>query len=590
MSETQYEHRTDSVLEKIRLLRMAQEKGKHELAISLADSIKDTLTLERQTQRAKASPIVRADAFETTDNLPSSCRAWAEGWSFCKVLALEETEGFARAHEPVDILLSFRSDQTSDLRREVRVARVNPADAALQEVPSQVYGESQQGRERMGRVVFFADVPARGRVLYLVFYGNPQAELPDYVTDLSVAGEKLGLDITNHYYTARLSSQVGQLERLIYRNSGLGLELFASGDGHGEPPHIDWAHDYLASSRFQKFRVTNWASCPNHEIVRGPLCVHVKRWGFPHSPAHPLFTPSRMHISVTYSFYAGLPYFFKESTMEMVKDFDIDYLRDDEWVFTGYPFTDQVWVDRDGRLHEGEVPEAQRNDLWGVGFFNRMSRLSFIALWLEHGAENFDGVVHCGAPALDYMGQGQLWSRWAAQNHPQFKAGACLKQKNAYLVLPYPEKGGAEEVQGIRCRLLGPLAAASVERPRTLEAPRNRALARPGETAQTAPLKPAIWSALREIKDEMFYNVDANVVDMGYIYDLRVRGDLIHVLMTMPHRGRPKYRFLANPLRDRLLRLPGVREVIVDLVWQPPWDVARLTDAGRTAMGLPLHD
>jgi metal-sulfur cluster biosynthetic enzyme len=434
-------------------------------------------------------------------------------------------------------------------------------------------------------LVFLADAPAQGQAHYLVFYGNPCAELPDYPTDLTVSGEGFGLDVANQHYLARLSRQMGQLERLTYKRAH-GLELFAGGEGHGEPPNIDWAHDYLASNNFQKFRVTNWATCPNYAVVRGPLCVQVRRWGFPHSPVHPLFTPSRMHITVTYTFYAGQPFFLKEGRMDVVKDFAIGYLRDDEWVFSGYAFTDTVWMDRDGALHEGAAPAEQQDDLWGVGFFNRQSRDAFIALWLEHRAENFDALYHCGAPTLNYQGHGQLWSRWAARNNPQFKAGASLHQRNAYLVAPYPEQGGPERVQELRQRLLNPLIATAGERPKDVPAKAGRTLARSGETEDTAPLKRAIWEALREVRDEMFYEVDANVVDMGYIYDVRVRGETVTVLMTMPHRGRPKYGFIGNPIRERLLRLDGVREVVVNFTWEPPWTAARLTEAGRRAMGL----
>ena len=61
-----------------------------------------------------------------------------------------------------------------------------------------------------------------------------------------------------------------------------GLELFAGGEGHGEPPGIDWAHDYAASGHFQKLRITLWETCPDYEVVRGPVATIVRRWGFPH--------------------------------------------------------------------------------------------------------------------------------------------------------------------------------------------------------------------------------------------------------------------------------------------------------------------
>ena len=46
------------------------------------------------------------------------------------------------------------------------------------------------------------------------------------------------------------------------------------------------------------------------------------------------------------------------------------------------------------------------------------------------------------------------------------------------------------------------------------------------------------------------------------------------------------YEFIGKPLRERLLEVDGVREVVVDFTWEPAWDVARLTARGREAMGL----
>ena len=213
----------------------------------------------------------------------------------------------------------------------------------LVEVPSQVYAERRRGKERTCHVVFPADVPLHGAAHYLIFHGNRYAELPDYSTDLTVSGEGYGLDISNAHYVARLSRQMGQLERLTYGREH-GLELYAGGKGHGEPPTIDWAHDYVDGDGFQKLRVKDWSRCPNYEVVRGPLCVRVRRWGFPQSPVHPLFTPSRIHMDLTYVFWAGLPYFVKESRIDAVRDVDISAMRDDEWVFSGYSFTDTLWL------------------------------------------------------------------------------------------------------------------------------------------------------------------------------------------------------------------------------------------------------
>ncbi len=584
--ETNYSSRTDSVTTKLRLLEAAHRSGNFELAQSLAESLKDTLAFERQTRGEPGKPVLEARSFTAVADLPAAWAEWARPWSFCKAIALDETTGTARTREPVDVLVSCAAEGVTSLAREVRLARVEEGTGRLREVPCQVYAEARRGNERLCRLLFFADVPAHQRALYLLFHGNAAAELPDYPSDLQVRGEGYGLDVENAHFVARLSRQMGQLERLTYKRAH-GQELFAGGEGHGEPPNIDWAHDYLASGNFQKFRVTNWARCPNWEVVRGPLGTIVRRWGFPHCPIHPLFTPSRMHISVAYTFYAGLPYFLKQGSMEAVTDFELNYLRDDEWVFSGYSFTDMLWMGADGKLHEGAVPAGQQDNLWGVGFFNRTSRDAFIALWLEHRAERFGGTLyHSGAPSMHYAGHGQVWSRWAARGDPQFQAGAVLRQRNAYLVIPYADKEGAAEVEGYRHRLLHPVAVSAGDVPKNLKATADGSLARPGESGAAAALKKTVWAALHECRDTMLYTAKASVVDLGYIYDLRLRNGVVQVLMTMPHRGRPLFNFLAHPMRQRLLRVQGVREVIVELTWEPPWSANLLNDTGRKALGL----
>jgi metal-sulfur cluster biosynthetic enzyme len=585
-------NRSDAVPDKLQLLSEAYAKDDYDLAMSLAESIKDTLSFQRQSQQPVRAPRIAADHFEPVAKLPASWASWSSGWSYFKPLAVVETSGIDRKAEPIDVSVGFCDDHVTNLYREVRVVCVDRQERVLREIPSQVYGETYRDGQRVCQIVFLADVAANERADYLILYGNPNAELPEYATDLKVRGEGYGLDIENNHFLARLSRQMGQLERLTYKRQH-SLELFAGGKGHGEPPGIDWAHDYVDAGHFQKFRMRNWSACPNFEVVQGPLCVRVRRWGFPHSPVHPLFTPSRMHMDQTYIFYAGLPYFIKEGRFDIIKELEIEATRDDEWVFSGYSFTDKLWMDRDGKLHEGDVPKDQQEDLWGVGFYNRTSRDAFMALWLDHAAENFDGIQHGGEPTLNYEGHGQLWSRYPAES-TKFQAGASIRQRNAYVVSTYPAEAGAEQLEQLRRRLHHPPDVASQTLLPVADPQTHGALARKGETHETAPLKPALWQTLREVQDDQLYKVDANVVDLGYVYDLSVRDGIVEVLVTMPHRGRPVYEFLVTQgggrvddgIYERLMRVDGVRDVVVKFTWEPAWTVARLTKAGRRTLGI----
>jgi metal-sulfur cluster biosynthetic enzyme len=141
--------------------------------------------------------------------------------------------------------------------------------------------------------------------------------------------------------------------------------------------------------------------------------------------------------------------------------------------------------------------------------------------------------------------------------------------------------------------MLNPLKVTATESP-NLDNPRiDGALARDGETPESAPLKPEIWNELRKIVDEQLYRIDGNVVDLGYIYDVKVNNGVAEVLMTMPHKGRPVYNYLVfqgggrNSLgiRERLLQIEGIRDVVVNFTWYPPWTASRLSDDGRRMMG-----
>lgn len=591
VKETTYWQRTDTFEEKVRLLNDAYSRKDYRVARSIADSLRHSLTLEQQQQAPLGENILPTASDIPISALPAQWQAWAAGWQYARVIALDEKANLPREAEPVEILADFPDDRCTSLRRELRVARIE--NGVPREVRSQVTEEARRGSERHCRVTFFANSPAGQRTHWLLLYGNPDAELPAYPSDLSVGGKGFALAFENQHFRGRLSDQMGQLERLTYKREH-GLELFAGGEGHGEPPGIDWAHDYVTSGNFQKLRVTNWPTVPDYEILRGPLSLTVRRWGFPYSTVHPLFTPARLNVFVEYRFYAGTPWFVKVGSMKIVKDIEIGYLRDDEWVFSGMSFDNTVWMGPDGKLRTGEVPATQQDSLWATGFYNGQTQDAFIALFLEHEARNLGGLKHPGASQLYYKWHGHVWSR-QLYHGATLPAGAELRQHNAYLTMPFTPAEGPAMVEGLRARLLQPLAASVASLPSGLSAtaPQGR-LARPGESGDSPISKRVLWAALADCQDEQLYAARPSVVDLGLVYDLRVRGDVVHIVMAMPHRGRPRQGYFSfgsggnsSPVRQRLLKVPGVREVIVEQTWEPHWDPNRLTNEGRRKLGIP---
>jgi metal-sulfur cluster biosynthetic enzyme len=90
-----------------------------------------------------------------------------------------------------------------------------------------------------------------------------------------------------------------------------------------------------------------------------------------------------------------------------------------------------------------------------------------------------------------------------------------------------------------------------------------------------------LWAALAEVQDP---EMPVNLVDLGVIYGITEQDGRVEVDLTFTAMGCPASDFILEDVRERLLSEPGVREVHVNVVWDPPWTVARMTQDGRDAL------
>ena len=90
-----------------------------------------------------------------------------------------------------------------------------------------------------------------------------------------------------------------------------------------------------------------------------------------------------------------------------------------------------------------------------------------------------------------------------------------------------------------------------------------------------------LWTALAEVQDP---EMPVNLVDLGLIYRVTEEGGVVDVDLPFPAMGCPASEFILGDVRERLLQEPGVSEVRVNVVWDPPWTAARMTEAGRDAL------
>jgi metal-sulfur cluster biosynthetic enzyme len=92
-----------------------------------------------------------------------------------------------------------------------------------------------------------------------------------------------------------------------------------------------------------------------------------------------------------------------------------------------------------------------------------------------------------------------------------------------------------------------------------------------------------IWNILGQVIDP---ELGCNIVDLGLVYDAALDGRNVHVRMTLTTPGCPMHESMVEGVRYALLQLDGIDEVAVELVWDPPWTPAMMTEFAREHLGV----
>ena len=111
--------------------------------------------------------------------------------------------------------------------------------------------------------------------------------------------------------------------------------------------------------------------------------------------------------------------------------------------------------------------------------------------------------------------------------------------------------------------------------------------AAPPEVAAHEPggaLHDAVIAALRDIFDP---EIPVNIYDLGLIYGVEVSPDAgVTVTMTLTTPHCPVAESMPGEVEMRVAAVPGVRDADVNLVWDPPWDPAKMSDEARLELGM----
>jgi FeS assembly SUF system protein len=101
---------------------------------------------------------------------------------------------------------------------------------------------------------------------------------------------------------------------------------------------------------------------------------------------------------------------------------------------------------------------------------------------------------------------------------------------------------------------------------------------------ETELIKAEIVEALKTVYDP---EIPVDIYALGLIYDVDVDTDgsaTIHMTLTSP--GCPVAGTLPGEVESKARSNSGASDVTVDLVWEPPWSMDRMSDAAKLELGL----
>jgi metal-sulfur cluster biosynthetic enzyme len=91
---------------------------------------------------------------------------------------------------------------------------------------------------------------------------------------------------------------------------------------------------------------------------------------------------------------------------------------------------------------------------------------------------------------------------------------------------------------------------------------------------------------INEIKKVYDPEIPVNVWDLGLIYDIAINKNNVVIEMTFTSPTCPMMEDILNQIKTNVETVTGGKTVDVKLVWEPVWDVSRMSDAARVELDL----
>jgi FeS assembly SUF system protein len=111
----------------------------------------------------------------------------------------------------------------------------------------------------------------------------------------------------------------------------------------------------------------------------------------------------------------------------------------------------------------------------------------------------------------------------------------------------------------------------------------DAAVVGPADPALTAAMQAPIIDVIKTVYDP---EIPVDIYELGLIYDIIVDAEKrVHVKMTLTSPACPSAQQLPSEVRYKIKAMPDVADAVVEVVWEPPWDKDRMSEAAKLQLG-----
>ena len=96
-------------------------------------------------------------------------------------------------------------------------------------------------------------------------------------------------------------------------------------------------------------------------------------------------------------------------------------------------------------------------------------------------------------------------------------------------------------------------------------------------------LREQVIAEIRKIYDP---EIPVNIYELGLIYDVKVLGDSVKIIMTLTSPNCPVAESLPQDVKDSAMQVQGVEKVDLDLVFEPEWNKDMMSEAAKLELNL----